>query len=665
MCGIAGICNLTDDSAIGLDTLMRMTGVLRHRGPDETGIYIDDRIGMGHARLSIIDLSSGLQPISNEDETMWIVFNGEIFNYPELRDDLIARGHSFYTTSDTEVIIHMYEEYGEDCLDKLNGQFAFAVWDTIKGELFVARDRVGIRPLHYTLNNGKLVFSSEIKSIFQIKEIPRKLDPIALDQIFTFWTTLPSKTAFENIRELPAGHYLKAKAGKIKIERYWDIPYCKPEDRTNSSPEQISQQASELLLDAVKIRLRADVPVGSYLSGGLDSSGLTSLVVKNFNSDVRTFGIRFQEDDFDEGSHQQQMVSYLNANHTEIEATNENIGQAFSDVMWHGEKPLLRTSPIPLYLLSGLVRQNGIKVVLTGEGADEVFGGYNIFRETKIRKFWSSQQNSSGRAALIGKLYPYIFKNAKLKNSLEKFFSKGLDQTDDALFSHMIRWNNTSRIKTFFSPELKSQIGSYDAYQQLREALPANYQSRDHLAKAQYLEMAIFMTGYLLSSQGDRVAMANSIEIRLPYLDPRVLEFMATVPPKWKILGLNEKHILKKSFKNILPESITARSKHPYRAPITGSLLEGKSGEMTREMLSEKSIKKTGLFDPQKVEKLLKKIETNGQATEIESMALVGMLSAQTIHKKFIDDFSAFDALPEAVDLLVDRRMQSLKKKQK
>lgn len=663
MCGIAGICRLTEDSPIPLDTLMRMTGILRHRGPDETGIYIDDRVGMGHARLSIIDLSSGLQPIANEDKTMWIVFNGEIFNYPELKDDLTARGHRFYTTSDTEVIIHLYEEYGAECLNMLNGQFAFAIWDCVKGELFIARDRVGIRPLHYTLHNGNLIFSSEIKSIFQVESIDRQLDPVALDQIFTFWTTLPSRTAFKNIHELPAGHYLKAKAGKIKIGRYWDIPYCPPEGRTKLSADEISQQALELLLDAVRIRLRADVPVGSYLSGGLDSSGLTSLVVNNFNKDVRTFGIRFQEDGFDEGSHQQEMVSFLNARHSEICASNESIGSAFGDVMWHGEKPLLRTSPIPLYLLSRLVRQSGIKVVLTGEGADEVFGGYNIFRETKVRKFWSSQPNSTARAALAGRLYPYIFKNPKLKNSLQNFFARGLDQTDDPLFSHMIRWDNTSRIKTFFSDDLKNQLGSINACQQLKESLPADYCSRDHLAKAQYLEMTIFMTGYLLSSQGDRVAMANSIEIRLPYLDPRILDFMAQVPPKWKILGLNEKHILKKSFKNILPENITARSKHPYRAPIARSLLQGQPAQYTREMLSEKSIKQIGLFDPKKVQKLLTKIETNGDAAEIESMALVGMLSSQTIHNKFVENFSTANSLPDSIDLLIDQRTPALQNK--
>jgi len=661
MCGIAGICHINSPDGVSLDCIMSMIGALCHRGPDETGVYLDDQVGLGHARLSIIDLSSGVQPIHNEDKSLWIVYNGEVFNYPELKEKLLQKGHRFYTTSDTEVVLHLYEEQGPDCLTQLNGQFAIAIWDAKKKELFLARDRVGIRPLYYTILNNTVIFGSEIKSIFASKNVSRQIDPIAMDQIFTFWTTLTPRTVFKDIYELPPGHYLKASDGKVTFEKYWDIPLYPRSEQSDLAPEEICEQVKDLLADAVRIRLRADVPVGCYLSGGLDSSGAAALVVRNFNKDVRTFGIRFDSEGFDEGEHQSLMVSHLNVNHTDLKATNEQIGASLPDCLWHCEKPLLRTGPVPLFLLSDVVRKSGYKVVLTGEGADEVFGGYNIFREAKVRRFMAKYPGSQIRAELIGRLYPYIFKNPRLKRTLQSFFAKGLDQIDDPIFSHFIRWENTSRIKTFFSQELNDAIGQYDGYEQVRQSLPEGFEQADNFSKAQYLEMAIFLSNYLLSSQGDRVAMAHSVEIRLPFLDPRVIDFAARVPAKWKILGLNEKHILKKSFERILPKEITSRPKNPYRAPIKQSLLNEKTAEYTKEALSEKSISKAGLFDAGKVTKLMRKAQAVDNLSEIDSMALVGILSSQIINNQFVQDFLARPDNSVSPALIVDRRSEALK----
>jgi len=626
MCGIAGICHINGPGGISLDILKGMIGVLCHRGPDETGIYLDDQVGLGHARLSIIDLSSGTQPIHNEDKTLWITYNGEVFNYPELKQALLQKGHRFYTTSDTEVILHLYEEEGPECLAQLNGQFALAIWDARKKELFLARDRVGIRPLHYTILNNTLIFASEIKSIFMNNSVARKIDPVAMDQIFTFWTTLTPRTVFKDIYELPPGHYLKASNGNVTVKKYWDIPLYRPEEQLDLAPEEICRQIQELLLDAIRIRLRADVPVGCYLSGGLDSSGITSLIMKNFDSDVRTFGIRFEESDFDESEHQNLMVSYLKANHTDIKVANEKIGAWLPDCLWHCERPLLRTAPVPLFLLSGIVHQSGFKVVLTGEGADEVFGGYNIFREAKVRRFWARYPNSQNRADLIGRLYPYIFNNPRLKRTLQSFFAKGLDKTDDPIYSHLIRWENTSKLKKFFSADLSSEIGSYCGYEQVRENLPEAYSRADNLSKAQYLETAIFLSNYLLSSQGDRMAMAHSVEIRLPYLDPRVMDFMGRVPAKWKIMGLNEK-----------------------------------TAEYTQDALSEKSLNRAGLFDTGKVTRLLQKLQTLNSPSEIDSMVLVGILSSQVIYHQFVESFSTKPAYSVCPNSVVDRRSEALK----
>ena len=656
MCGVAGILRMKDTGGISLETLERMIGVVHHRGPDEEGFYVDDRVGLGQSRLSIIDLSSGTQPIHNEDESLWIIYNGEVFNYPELREDLKKNGHCFYTESDTEVILHLYEEKGCDCPAELNGQFAFAIWDAKKKELFIARDRVGIRPLHYTVHGDSFVFASEVKSIFMVDGIPREIDPIAMDQIFTFWTTLPGHNTFKNVRELPPGHWLKISKGRMTVKKYWEIPFYPREECTDLSEGEVKERIEELLTDAIRIRLRADVPVGTYLSGGLDSSGITALVLRKFNRDVSTFGIRFEEDGFDEGEHQQSMVSFLGSNHSELLARNEEIGASLSKVLWHCEKPLLRTAPVPLFLLSGLVRDSNLKVVLTGEGADEVFGGYNIFREAKVRRYWASRPDSGRGPALIGRLYPYIFKNERLRKTLQGFFARGLDKPDDPLFSHLIRWDNTSKTKTFFSEALRAEIGGYDGYDEVRQNLPAAYAGWDYLAKAQFLEISVFLSNYLLSSQGDRVAMAHSVEIRVPYLDPRILEFMARVPSKWKIRGLDEKHILKKTFEGTLPPDITGRPKHPYRAPIKQALMNQKTTDHVGEFLSESALKKAGLFDFGKVARLVKKLEATKDPSEVNGMALVGILSAQLVHHHFIENFPSTFARPAKPCIVVDKR---------
>ena len=659
MCGLAGIFHIHHDNASGaipLETLKRMTAALQHRGADESGVYIDDQIGLGHARLSIIDLTSGTQPIHNEDNTLWIVFNGEIFNYRELRKQLIDAGHHFYTTSDTEVVLHLFERHGTHCLDLLNGQFAFAIWDTVKKKLFLARDRMGICPLHYTIQKGFFYFASEVKSLFMEPNIPREMDPIALDQIFTLWTPLPGTTAFKDIHELEPGQCMTVDKDRTNFKKYWHFPVVPRTGHMDAPIEEITEELTHLLKDAVKIRLIADVTVGSYLSGGLDSSGITALVSKQFNQHLHSFGIRFEESDFDESRFQKQLSSFLNVNHKELSVSNTDIAAHFPDILWHAEKPILRTAPVPLFLLSKLVSDNGLKVILTGEGADEIFGGYNIFKETLIRKFWARHPESQSRADLITRIYPNIFKNPLLKNSLIQFFGQGLDTADNPLFSHMIRWNNTRRIKTFFSDTLKETIGPYDCIQEIRDRLPEDFNAASSLTKAQYLESTLFLSSYLLSSQGDRVAMGHAVETRPPFLDHRVIEFMARVPSMWKIFGLNEKYLLKKVFKDVLPENIVLRPKNPYRAPIQQSLLTQKNSGFINDILGEANLQKAGYFNAQKVKSLTKKLSAQKNINEVDGMAIAGILSTQIIHDQYIQNFPvAIDPMPE-LDLMVDHR---------
>jgi len=658
VCGIAGIFFPEGPGSVDLRLLRRMTGALDHRGPDERGFYVDDRAGLGHARLSIIDLATGTQPMHNEDGSLWIVYNGEVYNYIELRETLQKKGHRFYTGSDTEVILHQFEEDGPDCLRHLNGQYAFAIFDNRKKRLFLARDRLGILPLYFAQLNDTFLFASEIKAIFQHDGMRREFDPIALDQIFTFWTPLPGKTAFQDVHELAPGHHMTVSEGGIQVQKYWDIPFSPPGQYRQESPDRLTESIREILLDAVRIRLRADVEVGTYLSGGLDSSGITSLVARYFNHEVQSFGIRFEEPAFDESGPQQVAVSFLGTRHHDLLADNRAIGESLPQVVLHCEKPILRTAPAPLFLLSKRVRQNKIKVVLTGEGADEVFGGYNIFRETKVRAFWSKFPESSVRPRLVRKLYPYLFQNAKHPAFLTAFFGRDLEDTQNPFYSHLIRWRNSSRNKQYFSREVQSRIGAYDGLDDLSRHLPGDYSGWDVFSKAQYLESFLFMSNYLLSSQGDRMAMAHSVEIRLPFLDHRLWEFMGQVPPRRKMPGLDEKFLLKRCLKQDLPESILKRNKHPYRAPNRQSLLHPSIAERTSELLSESAVSRAGLFHPGRVQKMLQKITRASQLNEVDDMALVGIVTSQMLHREMVEHFTKVPDEDRAWPI-IDKRPES------
>jgi asparagine synthase (glutamine-hydrolysing) len=537
-------------------------------------------------------------------------------------------------------------------VNELNGNFAFAIWDKNKKFLFIARDRVGIRPLFYALYNGQLIFSSEVKAILSVPGFQSEIDHQSLEQIFTFWTTLKGRTIFTNINELPPGYTLYTIDGKIQINNFWQLPFSSK--KIECHREKLVSKLKELLYDAIKIRLRADLPVGSYLSGGIDSSGITSIVKKNFNNQLRTFGICFEERDFDESEYQQEMVKYLGVDHSVLFVNNSDIGQNLKSLLWYTEKPLLRTAPVALYLLSRLVQANNYKVVLTGEGADEVFGGYNIYKETKIRNFWARYPDSNIRPLLLSKLYPYIFKNDRLNFSLVEFFRFGIDDPLNPLFSHIVRWNNTSKIKTFFSSELKENLRSYDVFSELLFDLPSDFNNWDYLSKAQYLEITIFLSNYLLSSQCDRPSMAHSIEARMPFLDYRIIEIMCNVDPELKINGLNEKFLLKRIFKDILPERVIKRNKNPYRAPIRRGILF--NDELIEQYLSPDSLNEFGLFDSKKVSPLLNKLIKFETSSEVDNMALMGILSSQIIHEIFVKDFNPDNTGMKQFDIIFDMR---------
>lgn len=637
MCGIAGILNLNAPRNVPEAVLRQMLAMIRHRGPDEFGIYRDDRVNLGNARLSIVDLAGGQQPIANEDNSLWIVFNGEVFNHAQLRPELEAKGHRFRTHCDTEVVLHMYEEYGPACLNRLNGQWAIAIWDSRKNSLFLARDRLGVRPLFYTVQNDQLTFGSEIKCLLANPSVKTAIDPAAVSQVFTFWSVQGEGTAFAGIKTLLPGHWLLAQDGNLTIQPYWEMSFADPGDSARA-PESYVEEFESLLVDATLLRLKADVPVGAYLSGGLDSSTTCALIKHHSRSPLKTFSIGFSDPDFDETAHQNSMVSSLGTEHYSLTCTQASIGQAFPEVIWHTETPLLRTSPVPMYLLAGLVRKHDLKVVITGEGADEFLGGYDIFKESLVRRFWAKNPDSAFRPHLLKTLYPEIPRLGGAGDAfLMAFFKKHLTETSNPYYSHLIRWSNGVRLNRLLAqpsttayPDLAAQLVN----------LPAAFAGWPALSQAQYLEIKTFMSPYLLSSQGDRPAMANSVEGRFPFLDYRLVEFCSKLPVQARLQGLDEKWLLRQVAKKYLPADIWGRRKRPYRAPIHRSFFHASAPEWVRDMISPDQLKSAGLFNPLAVEQLVKKASGDQPLGEVDEMAVAGVLSAQLLHHQYIATFA-------------------------
>lgn len=639
MCGIAGIYQLQQINSDDIALVERMLSLLHHRGPDNSASYNDDSVVLGHTRLSIIDIAGGDQPIHNQDGSVWLVFNGEIFNYIELRAQLEAAGHVFYTQTDTEVIVHLYERYGDEFAHHLNGQFAIALWDKRQQRMLLVRDRAGILPLFYSFDNHRLVFASEIKAVLRGRGETPALDVTALDQLFTFWSSVSPNTLFESVQELSPGHMAVFEAGTIKIQRYWDWHFPVDGEYHSAPTDELAEQLHDLMVDATRIRLRSDVPVGAYLSGGLDSSILVSLIHHYGNVPLRTFSIGFDDASLDESVHQQTLINQLGAEHSRIQCRHTDIAANLEQAVWHAESAFLRTAPVPMSLLSGLVQQKNYKVVLTGEGADEVFGGYDIFKEAKIRHFWARQPRSEYRALLLKKLYPYLdLSRGRGMAYVKAFFGKALEHPELPHFSHIPRWATTAQIKSFYSDATRARL-QHDAVDTITAGFSGDIHRWHSFNRAQYIEAKSLMSGYLLCSQGDRMLMMHSVEGRFPYLDHRVIEFANRLHPKLKMKALNEKYLLKQSMKQYLPESILARYKQPYRAPDIPAFFIDKVPAYVNAALNKNAITDAGYFDAKRVDMLVNKIKKGRSISYKDNMAFVGILTTQVLHQLFIKQY--------------------------
>ncbi|MAS14622.1 asparagine synthase (glutamine-hydrolyzing) (plasmid) [Nitratireductor rhodophyticola] len=634
MCGIAGFFGSTVSPDAAPALMQRMAVRLGHRGPDEKGIHSAPGIGLAHARLSVVGLADGQQPMADARGDLVISYNGEIFNYVELRERLQARGRRFLTGSDTEVILHLYDEMGTACLDELNGDFAFALWDARRRSLWLARDRMGVRPLYYTDIGGTLFFASEVKALMDVPGFVAELDPVALDQVFTLWAPIAPRTAFRSVSELPPGHMMIAQGRERMVRPWWRLEFPRDGDFENS--EYPVGELGALLEDATRIRLRADVPVGAYLSGGLDSSLVTALAARLAPGCLETFSVGFRSAEHDESRWQAEVAERLGVANHRVFCGEEEIAADFPDIVAHAECPVLRTAPAPLYRLAGLVRGNGMKVALTGEGADEVFAGYDIFREAAVRRFCARQPGSVRRPLLFQRLYPYLPQlQRQSADYLARFFSAGSDELTDPLFSHRPRFRSTTAAKLFYSPALKDTLGTYDAAADLAAQLPAEFGRWHPLNQAQYLETRFLLPGYILSSQGDRVMMAHGVEGRFPFLDHRVVTFAAGLHPGLKLRGLKEKFILKEAARGLVPDAVVDRPKQPYRAPDSQTFSVPAARPVVDGALSDSALVEAGLFNCKMVE-MLKRKALNGRATSFkDNTAFMGVLSTQLWHRTF------------------------------
>ena len=640
MCGVAGIVRADPAAPVSLDALRRMAGAQRHRGPDGWGMAREAGAGLVSTRLAIFDVPGGWQPMRGERGTL-LVYNGEVYNHPELRASL---GGAFATSSDTEVVLRLLERHGLAALGRLNGQFALAWWEPEERRLTLVRDRFGVRPLHWAaLPDGGIAFASEAKALFASGEVVAEPDLAGIDEVFTLWGARAPRSAFRGVAQLPPGGLLVWERGEIVARRTWWEPAYEP------GPAPGADELPELLADAVRLRLRADVPVGTYLSGGLDSSLITALAQQASDHELRTFSVAFHDARYDERAFQQQVAHALGTRHHVVEIGPREIADGFRDAVVHAEAPLIRTAPVPLMLLARATREHGITVVATGEGADELYWGYDLFKETAVRELHAHDPERA--TALLDRLYPYLDVPPERRGPAwaRSFFEAG--PHDDPLFSHQPRIAATGIVKAFYRPEVVHALGGADgpraaranggpadrpALARLRAGLPPAFGRWSALERAAYLELTTLLAPNLLAAQGDRVAMAHGVEGRFPFLDHRVFEHSVRLPPERKLgPGLREKAELRALAERLLPPEVAARTKQPYRAPEVAPFFGEQAPGWVEERLEARALDAVGIFDPARVAGLLRRCRSGKASGFREGMALVGILSTQVWHERY------------------------------
>lgn len=627
MCGIAGFVSKDEhrDTSAANDVLDQMCRVIAHRGPDDQGTLVSDRIALGMRRLSIIDLAGGHQPMSGCDRATTIVFNGEIYNYRELQRELESRGHRFKTHSDTETIVHAYEEYGAGCVEHLRGMFAFAIWDARERELFIARDRVGKKPLYYTITPaGTLIFGSELKSLREHPEFRGDVSSEALDAYLTFGYVPDPLTIFREVHKLPPGHHLTFKDGRAKVEQYWDFPYENQQENPALSEDECLEELRTLLDESVRIRMESEVPLGAFLSGGVDSSTVVGLMARHANQPVKTFSIGFHEDSYNELKYARIAAQSFGTDHHEFIVTPD-ICEIVDELVWHFDEPFADSSAIPTYMVSKLARQH-VTVALSGDGGDELFAGYTRYALDRRRSGFANLPRLVRQSVMqpLGRNLPH---SAWGRNYLHNVALDPLDRYIEEV-SVFTRLNKPA----LYTGDFRQQLGTSEAAQRFRD-YAAHSRATDPLDPILYLDSKTYLPGDILTKV-DRMSMAVSLEARVPLLDHKLIEFVCTrIPASMKMKGLETKHIFKRAVRDLVPAAILDRPKQGFGIPIDRWINE-QLRERVRGTLIEPRTRQRGFIEPRYVDLLLDEHERGRRdhATELWALFMLELWQ-----RKFVD----------------------------
>jgi asparagine synthase (glutamine-hydrolysing) len=626
MCGIAGIFGI-HGQPVRLNELERMCNALIARGPDDAGYYVGGDIGLSMRRLSIIDVAGGHQPVANEDGTIKVVLNGEIYNYRELRQEMIDKGHTFRTTSDTEVIVHLYEEYGTACVDRLRGMFAFAVWDEGQRQLMVARDRMGIKPLFYGVFGDRLLFASELKALLALDDVPRDLNWNSVGSLFAFLSTPRTESIVQGVHKLEPGHMLTCRPGEQPlVSKYWDVHF---EADYTTTEAQFVNRLRVLLEESVRLCMISEVPLGAFLSGGIDSSAVVATMARLSPQPVKTFSIGFREQAFDETPYARQVADAFGTEHHEL-ILDPDVSTILEDLAWYLDEPLGDSSAIPTYMVSKLAAGH-VKVVLSGDGGDELFAGYDKYVvEGKERSYPSLPAPVRGLLGLVGNSMPEGMKGRR--------FLRHFSLTGGSRYIDGCAMFNRKELGSLFQPHIAEQVLTQDLWGDLARTIS---QHGEHwLSALQYLDFKNYLPLDVLTKV-DRMSMAHSIEARVPLLDHRLVEFAATIPPEMKLQDGSTKHIFKKALRGIIPDHVLDRRKQGFAMPLGKWFRNDSRGFISDLLLSERS-RARGIFNAAYIEKLLA-IHQRGRALDLQLWTLI---SFELWCRRFLDKPAAYSAAP-------------------
>ena len=630
MCGINGIAfSSRSGRMVSRAQLEAMRDVVRHRGPDDEGVFIDRNVGLGHRRLSIVDVAAGHQPMTNEDESLHITYNGEIYNHAEFREWLESRGHVYKTHCDTETILHLYEEYGIDCVEHLRGMFAFAIWDQHKRELFIARDRLGVKPLYYVhTDDGSLYFGSEIKSLLEARAVKPGINYAVLSDYLANHATSGEETLFGGVKRLLPGHVMTWRDGEVSIRRYWDVDFSK-DDEIRDDKTYI-EQWSELFRESVRLRLMADVPLGMFLSGGIDSSAIAAVMSGMVREPIKTFSVAFREREANELEYARLVADAYKTDHHEIVVTPEQFFAALPRLVWHEDEPLAHPSSVALYFVSKLASEH-VKVVLTGEGSDELLAGYGRYRRTMWNLAWGRQYNKltpSLARDTIRKQIERMPQGGRMRQKLMRTFLVLSPELESIYFDNFAVFP-TPMQQHMFTPETNDRIREIDPYVELRRLLERT-KDLSLLDGLLYADIKTYLHELLMKQ--DQMSMATSVESRVPFLDHKLVEFTAKMPDTMKLRGGTTKYVLRESMKGVLPEKILSRRKMGFPVPI-GSWFRGPFKSVIDEyVLGERALSR-GIFAPDFVRRLV----SLHQAGEDHSERLWSLLNFELWLRRFFD----------------------------